>query len=138
MRKINKIIIHCTATPEGRITTVADVTSWHKQRGFNTIGYHYLIGLNGEIWKGRDESVVGAHCEGHNEDSIGVCYVGGLTKDGKQAKDTRTPVQISSLLKLVKESKVKYPNATVHGHNEFAQKACPSFNVQIWSKSVGV
>ena len=98
MRKIDKIIIHCTATPEGRVATVADVTEWHKQRGFNTIGYHYLIGLNGEVWKGRDESVVGAHCEGQNAYSIGICYVGGLAKDGKTAKDTRTPAQNASLL----------------------------------------
>jgi len=138
MRKINKIIIHCTATPEGRVTTVADVTAWHRQRGFNTIGYHYLIGLNGEIWKGRDESIIGAHCEGHNSDSIGVCYVGGLTKDGKIAKDTRTISQQASLLKLIKELKVKYPNATIHGHNEFSNKSCPSFNVKNWIKSVGI
>lgn len=138
MRKIDKIIIHCTATPESRVTTVADVTAWHKQRGFNTIGYHWLIGLNGEVWKGRDESIVGAHCEGKNSTSIGICYVGGLAKDGKTAKDTRTPAQNASLLKLVKELKVKYPYATIHGHNEFAQKACPSFNVKAWCKNSGL
>jgi len=138
MRKINQIIIHCTATPEGRVTTVADVTAWHKQRGFTTIGYHYLIGLNGEIWKGRDEQLICAHCEGHNAYSIGVCYVGGLAQDGKTAKDTRTGAQKVSIEKLIKELKLKYPYATIHGHNEFAAKACPSFNVKAWIKNIEV
>lgn len=138
MRLIKELIIHCTATPEGRVTTVADVTSWHKQRGFNTIGYHWLIGLNGEIWKGRPESVSGAHCEGHNAISIGICYVGGLAKDGKTAKDTRTPAQIASMLKLIKELKTRYVRVSIHGHNEFANKACPSFNVKEWCKNNGI
>lgn len=135
MRTIKKIIIHCTATPEGRITTVADVTAWHKERGFNTIGYHYLIGLKGEVWTGRNENVVGAHCEGQNMNSIGVCYVGGLAADGKSAKDTRTAAQRASLEKLVSDLKNRYPTATVHGHNEFSAKACPSFSVKDWIKT---
>ncbi len=138
MRRIDEIIIHCTATPEGRVTTVADVTAWHKERGFNTIGYHYLIGLNGEIWMGRPETVVGAHCEGHNSFSIGVCYVGGLATDAKTAKDTRTVAQNISLLKLVKELKIRYPHSTIHGHNEFSNKSCPSFNVKAWCKNNGL
>jgi len=136
MRKITEIIIHCTATPEGRATTVADVTAWHKQRGFTTIGYHYLIGLNGEVWKGREENIMGAHCQGHNEFSIGVCYVGGLAKDGKTAKDTRTAAQTSSLMQLLKDLKLRYPGATIHGHNEYAAKACPSFNVKNWINTI--
>lgn len=136
MRKIDLIIIHCTATPEGRHVTVTDVTEWHKQKGFKTIGYHYLIGLNGEIWKGRDENEIGAHCEGHNATSIGICYVGGLAKDGVTAKDTRTKKQSDTLVKLTKELKAKYTSAVIHGHNEFASKACPSFNVQQWLKTI--
>ena len=128
MRTISKIIIHCTATKEGRPTTVAEVTLWHKDRGFVTIGYHYLIGLNGEIWTGRPVEQIGAHTEGYNSNSIGVCYVGGLDADGK-AKDTRTPAQKESLVTLVKELKEKYPAATIHGHREFANKACPCFDV---------
>jgi N-acetylmuramoyl-L-alanine amidase len=128
MRLINKIIIHCTATKEGQAVSVAEVIKWHKARGFNTIGYHYLIGLNGEIWEGRKEGIVGAHTEGWNAKSIGICYVGGLSAMGKP-KDTRTLLQRESLLKLVKELKEKYPQATVHGHNEFANKACPCFEV---------
>ena len=130
MRTINKIIIHCTATPEGRAVTVADVTAWHRQRGFSTIGYHYLIGLNGERWKGRDIAQAGAHCEGQNANSIGVCYVGGLAADGKTPKDTRTNMQKTALQTLIREIKASYPAASIHGHREFAAKACPCFDVK--------
>ena len=135
MRTIDKIIIHCTATPQGRAVTVQEITRWHKERGWLTIGYHWVIGINGEVWQGRNELQEGAHCEGQNAHSIGVCYVGGLTTDCKKEKDTRTPLQMAAMLKLVKEIKVKYPHATVHGHNEFSAKACPSFSVKAWAKN---
>ena len=129
MKEINKIIIHCTATKEGQFVDVAEVTKWHKARGFNSIGYHYLIGLNGEVWTGRPLEQAGAHTEGYNANSIGICYVGGLDANSKP-KDTRTAAQKESLLKLVKELKSKYPTASVHGHKEFANKACPCFEVK--------
>jgi len=129
MRKINKIIIHCSATPEGREHTVADITAWHKQRGFNTIGYHYVIYLDGSVHEGRPIEMIGAHTLGQNTNSIGICYIGGVDKDGKP-KDTRTPAQKEALIELVAELKNQFPEATVHGHNEFANKACPSFNVK--------
>ena len=128
MRKINKIIIHCTATPEGRHHSVADVDAWHRERGFSMIGYHHLVGINGEIWKGRPLNISGAHTTGYNNNSIGVCYVGGLDANMKP-KDTRTAEQKESLRKLIEELLKKYPDATVHGHNEFAAKACPGFDV---------
>lgn len=130
MRTINEIIVHCSATPEGRNVTVKDIDTWHRQRGFRCIGYHYVIYLDGSVHTGRPESQVGAHCLGHNSHSIGVCYIGGVAKDGKTPKDTRTDAQKESLIKLIKELKVKYPKATVHGHREYANKACPSFDVQ--------
>ena len=130
MRKINEIIIHCSATPEGRNVTITDIEAWHKQRGFSEIGYHYVIYLDGSVHIGRNESKVGAHCLGHNANSIGVCYIGGVAKDGKTAKDTRTDAQKVALRNLVANLKRKYPSASVHGHNEFAAKACPSFDVQ--------
>lgn len=129
MRKIDKIIIHCSATPEGRSVTVADITAWHKKRGFRTIGYHYVIYLNGELHQGRKESEVGAHTIGQNQNSIGICYVGGVDANMK-AKDTRTSIQKAVLRDLVADLKRRYPGATVHGHNEFAAKACPSFDVK--------
>lgn len=130
MRKINKIIVHCSATPEGREVTVEEIDKWHKANGWKGIGYHYVVYLDGSVHKGRDESVVGAHCSGQNANSIGVCYVGGVAKDGKTPKDTRTEAQKQSLLELLKSLKAKYPNATIHGHREFAAKACPSFDAK--------
>ncbi|MDR0370766.1 MAG: N-acetylmuramoyl-L-alanine amidase [Prevotellaceae bacterium] len=129
MRKINNIILHCSATREGQNTTVADIERWHKERGFRTIGYHYVIYLDGSVHKGRDVSEVGAHVTGQNADSIGICYIGGLNSEGKE-KDTRTDAQKESLRKLVTELKGQFPDATVHGHNEFAKKACPCFDVK--------
>jgi N-acetylmuramoyl-L-alanine amidase len=137
MRAITKIIIHCTATKEGQPVTVAEVTKWHKARGFNTIGYHYLIGLHGEIWTGRPEDQVGAHTEGCNTNSIGICYVGGLDASMK-AKDTRTPAQKASLIKLIKELKQKYPTATIHGHREFSTKACPCYDAKAEYKNISL
>lgn len=130
MRPINKIIIHCTATPEGRAHTVKDVDTWHKQRGFTGIGYHYLIGVNGEVWEGRPIEKVGAHTEGYNSMSIGVAYVGGMDKEMKNPKDTRTPAQKDSLARLLKELVIKFPNAEIYGHRDFAKKACPSFDAR--------
>lgn len=131
MRKIDKIIIHCSATPEGRNVSLSDIRRIHiQQNGWNNIGYHYVVTLDGAVHKGRDESEIGAHTLGHNATSIGVCYIGGLAKDGKTPKDTRTEAQRKTLRRLVAELKAKYPGASVHGHNEFAAKACPSFNVK--------
>lgn len=127
-RKITRIIIHCTATPEGRQVTVEDVDRWHRARGFNSIGYHWLIYLDGSVHAGRSEAEIGAHCRGYNSNSIGVCYVGGLDQNRRPA-DTRTAAQRQALRQLVAELQRKYPGATVHGHNEFAPKACPCFQV---------
>ena len=122
MRRINEIIIHCADTPEGRDNTVKDITAWHKQKGYRTIGYHYVIYRDGSVHAGRPESEVGAHCKEHNAHSIGICYIGGRSADLKEVKDTRTPEQKEALLTLLKELKAKYPNATIHGHREFTCK----------------
>lgn len=156
MRRIDEIIVHCTASPEGRHVTVKDVDNWHRTRGWSGIGYHYLIYLDGSVHKGRPIERQGAHCAtgGHNRHSIGVCYVGGCAKDGKTPKDTRTPEQKEALRQLLKDLLRQFPNATIHGHREFvckriqkgvcsccaecphnkaicllADKACPSFAV---------
>lgn len=127
-RNIKELIVHCSATPEGKDFTVSQIKQWHLQRGFSDIGYHYVIYRDGSIHIGRDESVIGAHCTGHNTNSIGVCYIGGVATDGKTPKDTRTAEQKQSLVKLLKELRVKYPQASIHGHMDFANKACPSFD----------
>lgn len=129
MREINKIILHCSATKEGSHFTVKDIDAWHKNRGWSGVGYHYVILLDGTVQKGRDISKIGAHVRGHNAKSIGICYIGGLDKDGK-AKDTRTEAQIEAMNKLIKWLNHKFPEASIHGHNEFSNKACPCFNVK--------
>ena len=129
MREITEIIIHCSATKEGHPFFAADIDRWHKAQGWSGIGYHYVIDIDGKVETGRAEYQTGAHAKGHNANSIGICYIGGLDINGKP-KDTRTPEQRKSLAELVARLKVKYPKATVHGHNEFANKACPCFDVR--------
>ena len=127
MRKINEIIVHCTATFPEQVVTVADVTRWHQKLGWKTIGYHYLVTLAGEVQKGRPIEEAGAHCKGHNANSIGVCYVGGLDTEGRPT-DTRTPAQRQALVTLLKQLREQFPNAKIHGHRDFAKKACPCFD----------
>lgn len=128
-RKIDKIIIHCAATPEGRDVKTETIKSWHiKGNGWSDIGYHFVIELDGVVKTGRPLHRTGAHTRGENIGSIGVCYVGGIDKD-KNPKDTRTEAQRMAMDKLINSLKMDYPEASVHGHNEFAAKACPSFDV---------
>ena len=129
MRKITKIIIHCTATPEGRDVSVDEIRQWHLDRGWSDIGYHYVIDINGHLKEGRPVKRSGAHVKGHNRGSIGIAYVGGVDSNLK-AKDTRTEMQKGRLKALILDLMDKNPCATLHGHNEFANKACPSFDVQ--------
>ena len=131
MRSINKIIIHCSATRPDQLCDVATITKWHKARGFKTIGYHFFIDKSGAIHAGRPLTMAGAHCKGHNATSIGICYEGGLDKKGKPT-DTRTLAQRLAMQELVRQLLSHYPLATVHGHREFAAKACPCFDVQAW------
>ena len=130
MRNINKIIVHCSATPEGKNFTVKQIDACHRQRGFNGIGYHFVIYLDGSVHVGRALAKAGAHCKGYNAHSIGVCYIGGVATDGKTPKDTRTDAQKASLVKLITELRQQFPNASVHGHREFANKACPCFDAR--------
>ena len=128
-RSINEIIVHCAATPEGKNFTVEQIRDWHVNgRGWKDIGYHFVIYLDGSIHAGRPVEQVGAHCLNHNQHSIGVCYIGGCTAEGKKAKDTRTSAQKKALLELLTELRSIYPKARIHSHSDFANKACPAFN----------
>lgn len=129
MRQIKEIIVHCADTPEGRDDKAADIKRWHKAQGWSDIGYHYVIDLDGTIEPGRPLETAGAHCTGHNANSIGICYIGGCDKDMKP-KDTRTEEQKASLITLLKYLVAKYPGAKIYGHKDFAQKACPSFDAK--------
>lgn len=129
MRRISKIILHCTATPEGRDVSVDDIKQWHLDRGWSDIGYHYVIDINGNLQEGRPLTRAGAHVRGHNKGSIGIAYVGGVDANLKP-KDTRTEDQKGRLKAIILDLMDEYPEATLHGHNEFSNKACPSFDVQ--------
>lgn len=142
-RTINEIIVHCSATKEGQDFTVDDIAKWHKQRGFNAIGYHYVVYRDGSVHNGRSVNISGAHCTGHNTHSIGICYIGGLDSNGK-AKDTRTDEQKASLLSLLKDLHKLYPKAKIIGHRDVSPdkngngtiepfewiKECPSFDAK--------
>lgn len=114
--------------------TVETIRQWHKARRMADIGYHYVIYRDGSVHAGRPEEQQGAHCIGHNQESIGICYVGGMSRDMSEPQDTRTAAQKKSMADLCRRLKTKYPGATLHGHNEFANKACPSFDVRRWKE----
>ena len=117
-RTIKEVIVHCSATAEGKDYTTNDIKKWHLARGFSDIGYHYVIYRDGSVHIGRNVDISGAHCTGHNSNSIGICYIGGVASDGKTAKDTRTEAQKQALVKVVKDIITKYHLTLdkVYGH----------------------
>jgi len=129
VRDIKRIILHCTATKEGVDVSLETIKNWHLDRGFKDVGYHYVILLNGEIVLGRNVFTQGAHTSGENEDSIGIAYVGGLDENGKP-KDTMSIFQENAFFHLVESLSVTFGKLELHGHNEYSNKACPSFDVQ--------
>lgn len=143
-RKITEIIIHCSATPDGKDYTVDDIRRWHKQRGYSDVGYHYIVYRNGILAQGRDVNIIGAHAAGHNAHSIGICYIGGMNAENTQPEDTRTLRQKARLLSLLVDLRKLYPNARIVGHRDLSEdkngdgiidssewmKACPSFDAK--------
>ena len=129
MRTITLIIIHCSATPEGKSLSAEACRQDHiLHRGFRDIGYHFYITRDGEIHRGRALEKIGAHCRNHNAHSVGVCYEGGLDANGKP-KDTRTLEQKGALLALLRELKRQFPKALVVGHRDLnPMKGCPCFD----------
>ena len=127
-RSVSLLIIHCSATLPGQRVSVQDIDRWHRQRGFDCIGYHFYITVDGTIWTGRPLSQVGAHCKGYNAHSIGICYEGGLDEEGRPC-DTRTLLQKAALVALINKLRELYPTADVVGHNDLnLHKACPCFS----------
>ena len=149
---IDAIIIHCSADPEGKDVKAADIDRDHrKNRNFKMIGYNYVIDLDGTIEEGRPLTMNGAHCEKpgfsgkpYNQHSIGICYIGGVAKDGKTPKDTRTDAQKLAMQSLVANLVMQYPIVEILGHRDASpdlngdgmiskwewMKACPSFDVK--------
>lgn len=127
MRKIDMIIVHCSATPAGRNVSVEDIDRWHRERGFDCIGYHFVVGLDGTVYEGRHVERIGAHCKGYNARSIGVCYIGGVD-EAMRPSDTRTEAQRKALRRLLTELRHSFNGAVIRSHRDFAAKACPSFD----------
>lgn len=118
-RTVNLLVVHCSAVRPHQTSTVEQITRWHKQRGFQTIGYHWVVYRDGSVHAGRPEWEVGAHVAGHNRNSIGVCYEGGLDALG-QAADTRTPAQRTALRALLHALRERYPQARIVGHRDLS------------------
>lgn len=127
-RPIEEIIIHCSATKAGVDYKADDIDNWHRDRGFEGIGYHYVIDLDGTIELGRDLRRAGAHTKEHNYDSIGICYIGGIDSNGGFA-DTRTEAQKKTLRNLLQVLLSVWPNAHISGHRDWTKgKECPCFD----------
>jgi len=137
VRLITKVIIHCAATKPSMDIGASEIKKWHLDRGWKDIGYHYVIRRNGDIENGIAVALAGSHTKGHNANSIGICLVGGINDKG-EPESNFTKAQWATLERLVRVLKVDFPHATVHGHREFAAKACPSFDVQEWLKNKGI
>ena len=130
MRKIDKIIIHCSATPVGKDFSAETIRDWHvKGNKWDDIGYHYVVRLDGSLEYGRPIEIPGAHCRGHNKSSIGICYIGGVDNNLKPL-DTRTDKQKESLEELLCYLKTLYGSSKIYGHMDFSNKECPSFDAK--------
>ena len=136
---VTTIFVHCSATQpdwmenEPLSAKVAEITRWHKKRGWGTIGYHWIIDRDGEIAKGRDEGIHGAHVAGHNTGSIGICLIGGHgSNENDRFSEHYTPEQDMKLRELISQIQERTTIKAVRGHNEVAAKACPGFNVKRW------
>lgn len=149
---IKYITVHCSASGPKANLTAKDIDKMHRAKGWLGIGYHYVIRKDGTVEKGRPDDQVGSHVAGHNTGNLGVCYVGGLDSSGKSA-DTRTPEQIASMIKLLKELKAKYPTVVeIKGHRDWSpdlnkdgkissnewMKDCPCFDVSTFIKQNGI
>ena len=152
MAALKYLVIHCTATPEGREVTAADIRRMHLSpvsaggRGWKQVGYTDIIHLDGTVERlvdnNEDANVdpweITNGAKGYNSVSRHVVYAGGMTKDMSKAKDTRTPAQRNAMEEYVKDFHKRFPHVRIIGHNEVAAKACPSFDVQAWLKSIGI
>lgn len=152
MAKLLRLVLHCTATPEGRPVTSNDIRKWHTDpvsrggRGWKQVGYTDMIHLDGKVERlvqnNEDANVdpweITNGAKGYNGTSRHVVYVGGVAKDGKTPRDTRTPQQLRAMAEYVKDFHRRFPDVKIVGHNELAAKACPSFDVQKWLREIGI
>jgi tartrate dehydratase beta subunit/fumarate hydratase class I family protein len=152
MKKVERLIIHCTATPAGREVTSEEIRKWHTDpvskggRGWSQVGYTDIIHLDGKVErlvKNNEDAYVDSWevtngAAGYNSNSRHIVYVGGVSKDGKTPRDTRTPEQAAAMEKYVKDFHDRFPEVKIIGHNGVSAKACPSFDVQKWLSEIGI
>ena len=131
---IKYIVVHCSATRPSQDIGARTINAWHKERGFDKIGYHYVIKRNGNVELGRDEQSQGAHALGYNHNSLGICLVGGSQEeDHTKAENNFTDDQWNSFGYLIDQLEDKYLGVKIIGHNEISKKECPAFDVQEWN-----
>ncbi len=152
MGALKYLFIHCTATPEGREVSSDEIRHWHTDpvskggRGWSQVGYTDMIHLDGTVErlvKNNEDDIVNEWeitngAAGYNSCSRHIVYVGGLSKDCKAAKDTRTPQQLKAMEQYIREFHRRHPQVLIKGHNEVSTKECPSFDVQKWLKKIGL
>lgn len=148
MREITKIVVHCSATPRGKDFRASDIDAWHRKQGWDGIGYHFVIALDGTREIGRPLARVGSHVKFHNANSIGICMIGGLGANGR-GDNTFTLAQFGELAKLLRELRARWPQAQILGHRDLSPdrdgdgkvekhewlKECPSFDVREWCEA---
>ena len=148
------LVLHCTAPPEGREVNSGEIRHWHTDpvkkggRGWKQVGYTDMIHLDGRVERlvrnNEDAEVdpweVTNGAKGYNTVSRHVVYVGGVSKDGKTAKDTRTEAQLKAMTAYVRDFHARFPQIRIVGHGELpgVKKACPSFDVAAWLRSIGI
>ena len=152
MARLQRLVIHCTATPEGREVSAADIRHWHCDpvskggRGWKQVGYTDMFQLDGRVERlaanNEDTQVdpweITNGAKGYNTTSRHVVYVGGVSADGRTPKDTRTPAQKQALERYVKDFHRRFPDVEIVGHNQLAAKSCPSFDVPAWLEEAGI
>ena len=133
------VAVHCSATQPSQDIGLNEIRQWHRQRGWVDVGYHFIIRRSGLVETGRPIDAVGAHVEGFNSNSVGVCLVGGIDSKGR-AEDNFTPAQYAALAELLRDLRKQYPGAVVQGHRDFprVKKDCPCFDVRKWIDETGV
>lgn len=138
MRRIENIVLHCTATPQ--TTTIASIQNyWKNSLKWKSPGYHYIIKPSGEAVNLLSIEKPSNGVAGHNSYSIHISYIGGVDKKGK-AVDNRTDAQKQTQIDLIRKFKAQFPNAKILGHRDFpgVTKECPSFDVGEWLTCVGL
>lgn len=130
----SSIVIHCAATRPSMDIGAAEIDRWHRQVGYFCIGYHYVIRRDGTIEKGRPDDRPGAHARGHNDYTLGICLVGGISEKGKRNEDNFTPEQYQALYDLCETLTERYKIDEIIGHCDLPNvtKTCPNFDVHNW------